>query len=99
MLLEFIAAHPKDSFARFGAAMEYARLGDHAKALECFQALCEINPDYVAAYFQAGKLLAKIGDNDEARSVLGRGIEAAVRTKDLHAKAEMEGFLAEIALQ
>jgi tetratricopeptide (TPR) repeat protein len=96
MLLEFIQADPKDSFARFGVAMEYARMGESDKALENFRKLWEMNPDYTAAYFQAGKLLAKVGNKDMARQVLSDGISAATRTKDLHTKSEMEAALAEL---
>ena len=96
ILLEFIKADPKDSFARFGVAMEYARLGENDQALENFRKLWELNPDYTAAYFQAGKLLAKIGNGDMARQVLGAGIQAAARANDQHAKSEMESALAAI---
>lgn len=95
-LLDFIQADPKDSFARFGVAMEYVRLGDNEKALENFRKLWEMNPDYTAAYFQAGKLLAKIGNKEMARQVLSEGIQAAVRGDDLHTKSEMEAVLADL---
>lgn len=95
-LLEFIARDPKDSFARFGVAMEYARLGENDKALENFRRLWEMNPDYTAAYFQAGKLLAKIGNPAMARQVLADGIQAATRADDLHSKSEMEAAMAEL---
>lgn len=96
ILLEFIAADPKDSFARFGVAMEYARLGDNDKALENFRKLWELHPDYTAAYFQAGKLLVKIGNKEMARQILGEGIQAAIRANDLHTKSEMEAVLEDI---
>ena len=95
-LTQFLNANPKDSFARFGLAMEYATLGESDKALENFQKLWESNPNYVAAYFQAGKLLAKAGKTDAARQVLSDGIQAATRIQDQHAKSEMEAFLADL---
>ena len=96
ILLEFMQADPKDSFARFGVAMEYARRGENDKALENFRKLWELNPDYTAAYFQAGKLLAKVGNKDMARHVLSEGIQAATRSDDLHTKNEMEAALADL---
>jgi len=95
-LTELVEKAPNDSFARYGLAMEWARLGDHSKALEHFRKLWEANPDYVGAYFQAGQLLLRMGRKDEARRVLSQGIAAAGRTGDLHAKSEMEAALAEL---
>jgi len=97
--MRFIEKDPKDSFARYGLAMEYARLGQDAKALEHFRILWEANPDYVAAYFQAGQLMARIGDREQARSILGAGVQAAGRVGDLHAKSEMEAALAEVGIR
>lgn len=96
ILSEFVQMKPKDSFARYGLAMELSRLGENQKALEHFQKLWEINPDYTAAYFQAGMLLAKIGEKETAREVLSRGVQAASRTNDLHAKSEIESAIAEL---
>jgi len=98
ILSEFVRSAPKDSFARYGLAMEYARLGENDNALEHFRALWELNPDYIAAYFQAGKLLAQMGEIERAREALGQGILAASRTGDQHAKSEMEAALGELGI-
>jgi thioredoxin-like negative regulator of GroEL len=96
MLEEFVAAKPDDSFARYGLAMECANSGDTAAADEQFKALMGSHPDYVAAYFQYGQFLARIGRTDEARSTLASGIATARRTGDDHARSEMEAALAEL---
>jgi len=87
---------PKDSFARYGLAMELSKNGDNEKALEHFRKLWEMNPDYTPAYFQAGILLARLGKTDTARQVLSQGVQAATRTNDQHAKSEIESALAEL---
>ena len=61
MLEEFVAAKPNDAFARYGLAMECANSGDASAADQQFQALLTAHPDYVAAYFQYGQYLARIG--------------------------------------
>jgi tetratricopeptide (TPR) repeat protein len=96
ILMQFVENKPNDLFTRYGLAMEYARLGEHDKALENFRKLWEQKPDYAAAYFQAGQLLTRMGRLEEARRVLGKGIEAAGRIGDLHAKSEMEAALGEL---
>jgi hypothetical protein len=41
-------------------------------------------------------MLAKVGRNDEARTLLAGGIAAAARTGNAHAKSEMQAMLDEL---
>lgn len=93
MLEEFIEQRPNDSFAHYGLAMEYAGAGRSEDALAAFQKLLGLNPDYTAAYHQAGLLLEKLGRMEEARAMLQRGIEVAARTGEAHSRTEMEQAL------
>ena len=97
MLEEFVAAKPNDAFARYGLAMECANSGDTAAADEQFKLLLSGHPDYVAAYFQYGQFLARLGRTDDARNTLTTGIATARRTGDDHARSEMEVALADLA--
>ena len=97
LLEEFVAAKPNDAFARYGLAMECANTGDGPAADENFKMLLETHPDYVAAYFQYGQFLARIGRTEDARAALSSGIATALRTGDEHARSEMEAALAELA--
>ncbi len=96
VLQQFLTRNPKDAFARYGVAMEYVRLGEAEKAIEQFRELWTLNPDYTAAYFQAGKLLAKTGQRELARQVLSEGVQSAARTGNLHAQSEIEAELAQL---
>jgi thioredoxin-like negative regulator of GroEL len=96
MLEEFVAAKPNDAFALYGLAMECANSGDSAAADQHFKALLGGHADYVAAYFQYGQFLARVGRAEEARSALNAGIATARRTGDDHARSEMEAALAEL---
>jgi thioredoxin-like negative regulator of GroEL len=96
MLEEFVAAKPNDAFVRYGLAMECANAGDGAAADEHFKAILGAHPEYVAAYFQYGQFLARIGRTEEARSTLTAGIATAARTGNEHARSEMEAALAEL---
>ena len=95
LLAERVQKNPKDLLARYGLAMEYAQQGDHDQALENFRFLLEANPDYVAAYYQAGRLLQKMGQVQQAREMLRQGILVSARVGDLHSKSELEAALAE----
>jgi tetratricopeptide (TPR) repeat protein len=93
MLEHFVAQKPADAFARYGLALECAKLGDDAAALDHFRKLLETSPEYVAAYFQFGQLLSRLGQLDEACRVLSDGMVVAQTTGDLHARDEMQAAL------
>ncbi len=93
VLEQFVAQKPGDAFARYGLALECAKLGDDAAAATHFQKLIEDNPQYVAGYFQFGQFLGRVGRIDEARKVLSDGIVMAQHTGDAHARSEMEAAL------
>ena len=97
MLAQIVAQNPNDAFARYGLAMELANRGELERALEEFKQLLERHPDYSAGYFMAAQQLAKAGRNDEAKEHLTRGIAAAERTRNAHARAEMQAMLDEIS--
>ena len=90
----FVTQRPGDAFARYGLALECAKLGDNDAAISHFRTLVENHPDYVVGYFQFGQLLGRIGRIEEARRTLSNGIVVAQKTGDSHARDEMEAALA-----
>ncbi len=92
-LLRFLAADPEDAFTCFALAQEYARQGDHARALQYYQSLRTSQPDYVGTYYHLGKLLERVGQQDAALDIYREGIAAATRVHDLHARAELQDAL------
>ena len=93
ILEQFLAQKPGDAFARYGLALECAKLGDDEAAAGHFRKLLEENPQYVAGYFQFGQLLGRVGRVQEARKVLSDGILIAQQAGDMHARDEMEAAL------
>jgi predicted Zn-dependent protease len=96
MLSEILAANPEDSFARYGLAMEYAKVGQIEQALQEYETLIEKNPDYTPAYFMAAQTLANASRVDEAKRMLVDGISSARRTGNTHAQSEMTAMLEEL---
>jgi thioredoxin-like negative regulator of GroEL len=92
-LEEMLRADPDDVFLNYALAMECAGAGEIDDALERLDGVIARDPDYVAAYFQKGQILAREGETDAASEVLRKGIETARRTGDTHAEGEMAGFL------
>jgi cytochrome c-type biogenesis protein CcmH/NrfG len=97
LLNAIIKRDPGNLLARYGLAMEYSQQGDHDQALETFRALMVSNADYVATYYQAGRMLQKIGELLQAREVFEQGIAACNRVGDFHARSELEAALGEIS--
>jgi Tfp pilus assembly protein PilF len=93
---EMLAEDPNDPFLRYGLAMEYVGAGQDEAALRCFEELRRVAPDYVPAYMQAGRALARLNREEEARTVYRAGITTARQKGDLHAADEMERFLQEL---
>ena len=92
----FIARSPGDPFPRYGLAMEHKAQGNLAEAWTVFSDLLDGFPDYVPTYLRAGGTLVGLGRKDEAAAVYRRGIEAATRKQDPHARGELESALNEI---
>lgn len=93
ILKNLVSQNPRDTFSRYGLAMEYRNTGDLDAAIREFQSLITANPDYVPAYFHGGQTLERAARVDEARALYASGIEAARRTGDAHARSELEAAL------
>jgi tetratricopeptide (TPR) repeat protein len=92
----FIQRSPADPFPRYGLAMEHKSRGEIAEAWAVFEELLTKFPDYVPTYLMAGGTLVALGRRDEAAGVYQRGVEAAEKTGDQHARRELEAALAEL---
>ena len=95
-LREILALEPKNSFARYGIAMELAQRGETAAAVNEFDTLLAFDPDYTAGYFMAAQTLANAGRTAEAIERLKAGIGCAARAGNSHAQSEMQGMLDEL---
>lgn len=98
MLREILNASPKDAFARYGLAMEYAGRNEFPSALAEFAALLGDHPDYVPGYFMAAQTLVKAGQPEQAKQHLQQGLAAARSTGNTHAQNEMQAMLDELEL-
>jgi len=95
-LEQFLAQNPNDTFSRYGIALECLRDGDIPAAEAHFKSLLEANPDYVPGYQMYAQTLAQHNRAEEAKALLSRGIAAANRQSNQHARSEMEGLLAQL---
>lgn len=95
-LKEILALDPKNSFARYGIAMELVARKDTAGALAEFDTLLADDPDYTAGYFMVAQTLAGAGRTVEAIERLKAGVGCAARSGNSHALSEMQAMLGEL---
>ena len=95
-LKEILALDPKNSFARYGIAMELAGRGETSAALAEFDTLLANDPEYTAGYFMAAQTLAGTGRTSDAIARLKDGIGCAARNGNSHALSEMQAMLSEL---
>jgi predicted Zn-dependent protease len=95
-LKEILEMDPKNSFARYGLAMELATRGETTAAVAEFDTLLENDPGYTAGYFMAAQTLVKAARTPEAIERLKAGILSAHRSGNNHALSEMQAMLDEL---
>lgn len=95
-LKKILALDPRNSFARYGIAMELVLQGEIDAALAEFDILLKNDPDYTAGYFMSAQTLANAGRSSEAVERLKAGISCAARSGNRHALSEMQSMLDEL---
>lgn len=98
MLRQILEANPKDSFARYGLAMDYAGRNELDASLREFAILLQENPGYTPGYFMAAQTLVRADRTEDARQHLEQGIASARREGNSHAEREMQAMLDELDL-
>ena len=93
ILTQMIEQDPKNTFARYGLAMEYSNSGNPERAVEEFGSLLKQDEGYAAAYYHGGQALEKLGKIEDARSMYQKGIEITTRKGDFHTRSEIEAAL------
>lgn len=96
MLEQFVEKNPTDAFARYGLAMECVNEGDLAAAEANFKQLVANHPEYVAAHYQFGRMLAGTNRSVEACEIFTAGIARAAKAGDEHARQELQAALDEL---
>jgi tetratricopeptide (TPR) repeat protein len=96
-LQTLIAEDPTDPFLQYVYALELEKAGNVEKATRGLQQLLIATPEYLAAYYQLGRLLQADGRTEEAIEILRSGIVIAVNQKNRHTLAELRFLLSEIS--
>ena len=96
MLQEYIQDDPADTFSRYAIALEHAKIGEDLIAINYLEQLRIIDVDYLALYYQLGKLFQKNGKAQEAIDILKAGILVAQKQHNKHTESELKGALLQL---
>ncbi|MFM2206190.1 MAG: hypothetical protein RL213_165 [Bacteroidota bacterium] len=88
-LHELIKEDPDDPFLQYALGLEYLKMSDLEAARTLFRQIIERFPDYLATYYQLGKVLERLKSPQNALSAYQAGIQVAVQQQNMHALAEL----------
>lgn len=92
-LKNLLTENPDDDFTKYALALEYISLNETDNAESFLKELIQTSPNYLAAYYQYGKLLEDKSEIDEARKIYNQGLFVASSQNDLHTKSELQDAL------
>jgi cytochrome c-type biogenesis protein CcmH/NrfG len=93
MLAEFVAADPADIFSRYALALELEKEQHTAEAIVELREVLKRDAGYVAAYYHLGRMLARAGQDEEARAVYCTGLDVAAKAGDRRTRDEIQDAL------
>lgn len=98
-LKSFLIEDPTDSFILFALAKEYEKIGTLKIALDTYNDLKTLDPDYVGLYYHLAGLHIKLGQVDEALKTYEEGIIVAKKAADFHALSELHNAKMNIGIE
>lgn len=84
---------PEDAFLNYALATEYLAMNEVETAKNIFEKLVREQEEYVATYYHLGKLYEGIGQTKEAEETYEKGMQIALKIKDMHARSELQEAL------
>ena len=90
-LKTFLQQSPNDCFLNHALALEYVKIGDEQQARTLFEKNLQHDPTYIATYYHLGKLLERVGEQDQAIATYERGMETSKAAGDMHTYNELQG--------
>ncbi|MEN9347460.1 MAG: tetratricopeptide repeat protein [Flavobacteriales bacterium] len=93
MIETMLETNPKDSFLHYAAALEHHKNGDIVTAIKTIKGIIKNDPDYLASYYQLGKLLEERGKVEEAIDIYKQGRSVAKKQNDMKTLGEISEAL------
>ena len=89
-ILEFLKEDPDDSFMNYALGLEYVKENKLEQAIKLFQKVLEIDADYVACYYQLGRVYQLTGDIEKASDIYTKGLDVTKNNPNRKAYKELK---------
>jgi tetratricopeptide (TPR) repeat protein len=90
ILKSYLGEDPDDSFSNYALALEYMKINEDKLASGILEKILQRDEQYLAAYYQLGKIYEKISGKDEAASLYLKGIQIARQQKNQRTANELQ---------
>lgn len=98
-LFSFLELDPEDAFTLYSIAYEYAKGDQHPLAIQFFQKLRKLHPQYIGLYYHLGKSYEAENRREDAISIYREGIAMARQQRDTHALSELHSALGDLEFE
>jgi len=85
--------HPNDAFLNYAVALEHNKNNRHEEALLQLEKVLSIDMNYLAAYYQLGKVQELLMDYNSAKKTYENGIVIAKAQQEKKTQAELQEAL------
>jgi tetratricopeptide (TPR) repeat protein len=89
-LKEFLKEDPNDSFLIYALSLEYVKENQVNFAIETLLDLNNRNPNYLAVYYQLGKLYQSMGEIEKATVFFDKGMILAKKEGNIKTFSELK---------
>lgn len=93
LILEMLKNDASDIFLNYALGMEYIAENDLDKAIFQMEKVLERDPEYLACYYQLGKLYEQKSNLERAKTYYANGLEKAHLRNDLKTQGELSEAL------
>jgi len=93
LIEDMLESNPDDSFLQYAVALEYHKLEQLDKAIECIESLLKQDKSYLGAYYKLGKIYEEKDQVDKAITVYKSGTIVAREQKDQKTLGELSEAL------
>jgi Tfp pilus assembly protein PilF len=98
-LFKLIDQQGADAFSTYALAMEFRKAGETTEAIHWLKKTLELDPAYLAVFYQLAGLYASINDNKNALTTYDQGIQLAEAKKELKTLAELKNARMNLELE
>ena len=81
-LKEFLKEEPNDSFLIYALSLEYVKESNLELAIQTLLDLNQKDENYLAVYYQLGKLLQSMNEIEKATTFFDKGMEIAKKKRE-----------------